>query len=64
MTTTARYTLTSCKGTREMTGTLDEAIAEAKAMEEELQPSYGITVSRDGEPMAEVRDGEAEVEEE
>lgn len=56
MTTT--YNLISVKGDREFTGTREEAIAAAIAMEEELQPSFGVTVEdAAGETVAEIRDG-------
>lgn len=51
--------LISTKGTRDLGSvTRDEAIAEAVAMETELQPAYGVTVDDDGVTIAEVRDGE------
>lgn len=53
----ATYRFISTKGIREFTGTADEAIAAAKAMEAELQPAYGVTVELDGETVAEIRNG-------
>lgn len=47
------YKLISTKGTREVEGTLEDAIA----MEADLQPAYGVTVDLDGETVAEIRDG-------
>lgn len=54
---TKTYTLTSVKGGREVRGTLLAAIEAAIAMEANLQPAFGLTVSRDGEIVAEVIDG-------
>ena len=48
------YHLISTKGSRTVTG-LAQAIAAAKAMDAELQPSYGVTVEDDGgDTVAEV----------
>ena len=51
------YTLVTVKGRREINGDLMAALDAALDMEEELQPAYGVTVTRDGETIAEVRDG-------
>lgn len=39
------YTLTSIKHTETMTGTLREAIIRARAIDEDYQPAFGVTVS-------------------
>lgn len=52
------YQLISVKGNRQFEGTKAEAIEAAIAMEEELQPAYGVTVEHaDGTIVAEIRDG-------
>lgn len=52
------YKLISTKGTESVDGSRADAIAAAIAMEDRLQPSYGITIEdEDGETVAEVRDG-------
>lgn len=52
------YNLISVKGTSMFRGSLMDAIDAAIAMEEELQPSYGITIEdSDGNTVAEVVDG-------
>ena len=52
------YQLISTKGNRTVDGDEAAAIAAAVAMEEELQPAFGVTVALDGETVAEVADGE------
>lgn len=53
------YRLISTKGTRAITGTEQDAIRAAIAMENELQPAFGVTIEDgDGETVTEVRDGE------
>jgi hypothetical protein len=54
------YRLISVKGTRTVTGTEQEAIQAAIAMEQELQPSFGVTVELHGSTVCEVRDGQVE----
>ena len=51
------YTLTSTKASRELSGSLMAALEAAIALEAELQPAYGVTVTRNGETIAEVLDG-------
>ena len=51
------YSLVSVKATRTFTGAEADAIAAAIAMEEELQPAFGVSVECDGVPIAEIRDG-------
>lgn len=52
------YTLISAKGNLLFTGTEEQAIAAAIAMEEELQPVFGVTVEdEEGDTIAEIRDG-------
>lgn len=55
------YTLTSTKGSRDVTGDLHAAIQAALEMEEELQPAYGVTVMLGEQEVAEVRDGSVEL---
>lgn len=55
------YTINSIKGSRTIDGTQADAIAAAIAMEEELQPAFGVTVELDGETVAEIRDGVADI---
>ena len=55
------YKLISVKGTRQITGTKKDAIAAAIAMEEELRPSFGVTIEDNkGNTIAEVTDGKIE----
>jgi hypothetical protein len=59
--TMSSFKLISVKGTRTFEGTAEQAIAAAKAMDEELQPAYGVSVEDDnGDTVAEVRDGTVE----
>lgn len=51
------YKLISTKGTDTFTGAHKDAITAAIAMEERLQPAFGVTVEVDGETVAEIRDG-------
>jgi hypothetical protein len=52
------FKLISTKGNQTITGTKADAITAAIAMENELQPSFGVTVEDEcGETVAEVRDG-------
>jgi len=51
------YKLISTKGTRKFNGTHAQAIEAAIAMEDELQPAYGVTVEMDGETIAEIENG-------
>lgn len=52
------YKLITTKGTETVDGTFDEAVAAAIAMEDRLQPAFGVTVEdEDGETVAEIRDG-------
>lgn len=52
------YRLISVKGTRAFTGNQAAAVQAAIAMEDELQPAYGVTVEdADGNTVAEIRDG-------
>lgn len=52
------YRITSIKHTELFTGSFEEAVSRAIAIEEEYQPAYGVTVE-DGDdcPVAEIRDG-------
>lgn len=59
MTTT--YALTSVKGSRTVDGDLQQAIKVAASMERDLQPAFGITISRGNDVIAEVRDGAADM---
>lgn len=54
-----RYRLISVKGKTEGEGSRDDAIKAAVAMEDELQPAFGVTVEDldSGETIAEIRDG-------
>ena len=52
------YKLISVKGNRTVNGDIEDAIAAAKRMERDLQPSFGVTVCDEFEEVvAEVRDG-------
>jgi len=53
------YTLICVKGRSEVEGSLHEAVAAARSMEDDLQPAFGVTIEDEaGETVAEVRDGE------
>lgn len=55
------YRLISTKGEQTVSGTQTEAIQAAIAMEQELQPAYGVTVEDEqGNTIAEIRDGAVE----
>ena len=56
------YTISSVKGGKTVSGSLEDAISAAVRMERDLQPALGVTVDLDGETVAEVRDGNVEVE--
>lgn len=53
------YNLISTKGRRRVTGTLEQAVEAAKAMDAELQPMFGVTIedAKDGRFVAEIDDG-------
>ena len=53
------FSLVSIKRSEQITGTRDEALARAVALEEEYQPAYGVTVvdTATGDTIAEIRDG-------
>lgn len=53
----ATYTLTSTKGDSTIEGTLAEAFRAAITMEEELQPSYGVTIEGGEDGAFECRNG-------
>jgi len=56
-----RYRLVSSKGTKTVNGSEQQAIVAAIKMEEELQPSFGVSIENEhGETIAEVNDGKVE----
>lgn len=58
-----QYRLISTKGTEAIEGTREDAVAAAIAMEERLQPAFGVTVEADGVTVAEIRDGKEDADE-
>ena len=52
------YTITNIKTSETITGTIDEAIARAEAMNNEYQPAFGTQIEEDGKTVYDTEDRE------
>lgn len=54
----SNYTITSAKTSEDFSGTFDEAVARAKAINDEYQPAFGVQIEEDGETVWDTEDPE------